>query len=128
MRYFSKTVSQLLLLSAVLAATVTYRLSAARDARSAVQPVAAAPDARAKMPELSRRSPPLPRPRVLIDINHATKTTLETLPGIGPKLSDVILEDIRNNGPFESANDLLRVQGIGKGKLTRIAPLVKFQP
>jgi competence protein ComEA len=46
---------------------------------------------------------------------------LETLPGIGPVIAARIVEDRAANGHFGSAQDLLRVSGIGEKKLAGIA-------
>ena len=56
----------------------------------------------------------------LIHINTATKEQLETLPGIGPKLAQRILDYIQENGPFETLSQLTLVSGIGPEKLNDI--------
>ena len=53
-----------------------------------------------------------------IDVNNATRKELETIPGIGPVMAQRII-DAR---PFQSANDLQRVDGIGKKKYEIIRP------
>lgn len=58
-----------------------------------------------------------------IDINFATPEQLRKLPGIGPKLSERILET-RQRQPFTSVDDLRRVPGIGPKTLERLRPLV----
>ena len=64
-----------------------------------------------------RRSPTASDDDGLIDINHATATDLEMLPGVGPVLARRIFEYREGNGPFETAEDLLDVPGIGEAKL-----------
>lgn len=59
----------------------------------------------------------------LIDINTASATDLEDLPGIGPKLAAQIIE-YRNGTPFRSIDDLENVSGIGPKKLEAIRPFV----
>lgn len=56
----------------------------------------------------------------LININTATKEELETLPGIGPSLAQLILDYIQENGPFETLNQLTQINGIGPVKLNGI--------
>ncbi len=65
--------------------------------------------------------------RALIDINTASSDALITLPGIGPKLAELILKDREANGPFQDANALLRIKGIGEKKLEKISPLLRFE-
>lgn len=45
----------------------------------------------------------------------------ELLPGIGPVLASRIVEDRHNNGAFGALRGVLRVRGIGPGKLKAIA-------
>lgn len=55
-----------------------------------------------------------------INLNTASASDLETLPGIGPSLAEKIIEFRQLNGPFESLDDLLAVSGIGPSKLEDI--------
>ncbi|MDR1651745.1 MAG: helix-hairpin-helix domain-containing protein, partial [Synergistaceae bacterium] len=59
-----------------------------------------------------------------IDINRADASQLNTLPGIGPKLSAAIVGYREANGPFESVDDLRNVRGIGEKRLEAIRELV----
>jgi competence protein ComEA len=47
-----------------------------------------------------------------LDVNTASQTELENVPGIGPSIAERIIEA----RPFKSADDLQRVKGIGAGK------------
>jgi competence ComEA-like helix-hairpin-helix protein len=58
-----------------------------------------------------------------VDLNRAQKNELMTLPGIGPTLADRIVAYRVNVARFRSVSDLLKVQGIGRKKLERLAPL-----
>ena len=49
---------------------------------------------------------------------------LETLPGIGPTLAGAIVEHREREGAFAAVDDLLEVDGIGPGRLERLASLV----
>ncbi|MBQ2785899.1 MAG: helix-hairpin-helix domain-containing protein [Oscillospiraceae bacterium] len=59
-------------------------------------------------------------PAQTIDINTATFSQLQTLPGIGPTLAQRIIDYRQQNGPFSSIGDLINVSGIGEGKLEAI--------
>ena len=54
---------------------------------------------------------------IQININTASEEELMTLPGIGPVLAAEIVKDREENGRYETAEDLLRVDGIGESKL-----------
>ncbi len=60
----------------------------------------------------------------LVDLNHATLSDLEALPGIGPKLAQRVIEHRDENGPFRSVDDLRHVKGIGRKKFDRLRPHV----
>lgn len=59
-----------------------------------------------------------------VHINSASISELQQLPGIGPALAQRIVET-RNSGRFTSAEDLLRVPGIGKAKLAKLRDYVE---
>ena len=58
-----------------------------------------------------------------IDVNTADETELLKLPGIGPTISRRIVET-RGLARFEIAEDLRRVNGIGKKTMDKIRPYV----
>ncbi len=55
-----------------------------------------------------------------IDINTASAPLLQTLPGIGPRLAQRIVESRSSEGPFPSIEDLQRVPGIGPRTVARL--------
>lgn len=59
-----------------------------------------------------------------INLNTASATQLEELPGIGPALSQTIIAWREDNGRFTSAEDLLEVSGIGQAKYAKLKDLV----
>lgn len=59
-----------------------------------------------------------------VRINSAGVSELQQLPGIGPALAQRIV-DTRSRGRFASADDLLRVPGIGKAKLAKLRDYVE---
>jgi competence protein ComEA len=58
-----------------------------------------------------------------IDVNRATQTELQKLPGIGPKLSLRIMDE-RARASFKSVEDLRRVPGIGPKTVEKLRPHV----
>lgn len=52
-----------------------------------------------------------------IDLNTASASELERLPGVGPVLAGRIASFRADHGPFEEIEDLLDVPGIGEAKL-----------
>ena len=55
-----------------------------------------------------------------VSLNRASKNILSTLPGIGPVLAERIVQWRKENGPFRSFDELLRIKGIGPGKLANL--------
>lgn len=55
-----------------------------------------------------------------ININTATQTELETLPGIGPSTAEKIINYRKENGKFGSIEDIKKVSGIGESKYSKI--------
>jgi competence protein ComEA len=64
----------------------------------------------------------------LLDLNTASATDLEGLPGIGASLAERIVEFRTSNGPLKSVEDLRNVKGIGPALFTKIAPLITVGP
>jgi competence ComEA-like helix-hairpin-helix protein len=59
-----------------------------------------------------------------VDINNAPRETIETLPGVGPKLAQEIIA----GRPYKSIADLDKVKGIGPKKLEQLRPRVFITP
>ena len=49
-----------------------------------------------------------------VNLNTATVAQLGSLPGIGPKTADLIVQYRQKNGPFKKVEELMNVQGIGE--------------
>lgn len=60
----------------------------------------------------------------LVNINKATQTELETLPGIGPSTALKIISYRNENGVFLSIEDIKNVSGIGDSKFESIRDLI----
>jgi len=61
-----------------------------------------------------------------IPINKAGVDELVALPGIGPVLAERIVSFRHENGNFKEASDLIKVKGIGEGKLRKIKEHICF--
>jgi competence protein ComEA len=59
-----------------------------------------------------------------IDLNRASATELETLPGIGPAKAAAIVDHRERHGPFRVPGDLREVPGIGERTFQQLAELV----
>jgi comEA protein len=59
-----------------------------------------------------------------VNINNASLTELQTLPGIGPSIAKRILEYRTKNPPFQRIEDLLIIKGINRKLLEKIRPFV----
>ena len=59
-----------------------------------------------------------------VNINTATQTELETLPGIGPSTSLKIVNYREENGKFKTIEDIKEVSGIGDAKYENIKDLI----
>ena len=61
----------------------------------------------------------------LISISSASALELQSLPGIGPVLSENIITHRTENGEFSSIDELINVNGIGAGIMENIRELIK---
>lgn len=63
-----------------------------------------------------------------LNLNTASASDLDSLPGIGQSFADRIIEYRTTNGPFTAVEDLQKVKGIGAALFAKIAPLVSVGP
>ena len=59
-----------------------------------------------------------------VNLNTATQAQLETLPGVGAKAAQRILEYRQKNGSFKKVEDLMNVKGIGEKAFLKLKPLL----
>ncbi len=62
-----------------------------------------------------------------VPLNRCQQSDLELLPGIGPHLAALIINERQKNGGISGPEALRHVHGIGPARLQRILPLVSFQ-
>ena len=83
--------------------------------------------AQAKEPQAGDRSPAGAQAVAqdgVVNINTATEEELVRLPGIGPSKAQAILALRKKMGKFERIESLLRVRGIGRKTLRKLAPML----
>jgi competence protein ComEA len=97
----------LLIIAAVVALAAA---GAAADQKTA------APAAKSSAAKATASSP--------VNLNTATQAQLETLPGIGAKVAERILEHRQKNGNFKKVEDLMNVKGIGEKAFLKLKPLL----
>ena len=64
----------------------------------------------------------------VINLNTATLDQLETLPGIGRKTAERILEHRTKVGSFKRIEELMNVKGIGEKSFLKLKPLIVATP
>jgi competence protein ComEA len=63
----------------------------------------------------------------LTNVNTASATEIEKLPGVGKKSAAAIVAYRTEKGKFKTPKDLLKVKGVGEKTLEKIKPLVTFE-
>ena len=66
--------------------------------------------------------------KATLNLNTATLDQLETLPGIGRKVAERILEHRTKSGGFKKIEELMNVKGIGEKSFLKIKPLITVAP
>ncbi|MFS8103560.1 ComEA family DNA-binding protein [Lentzea alba] len=59
-----------------------------------------------------------------LNLNTATATELDALPGVGPVTAQRIVDHRTRKGPFASVDQLREVEGIGDSKLAKLSDMV----
>ena len=62
--------------------------------------------------------------KTALNLNTANIDQLETLPGIGRKTAERIIEYRTKSGGFKRVEDLMNVKGIGEKSFLKLKPLV----
>ena len=65
---------------------------------------------------------------ILINLNTATMAELESLPGIGAKTAERIIEHRQKNGSFKKIEELMNVRGVGEKSFLKLKPLITVAP
>ncbi len=75
-----------------------------------------------------RAQEPAAAQKATVNLNTATVDQLMTLPGIGQKTAERILEYRTKSGGFKKIEELMNVKGIGEKSFLKIKPLVSAPP
>lgn len=62
-----------------------------------------------------------------VDLNTADQIALESLPGVGPRTAQLILEYRTETGGFKKVEELMNVKGIGEKTFLRLRELVRVE-
>ncbi len=60
----------------------------------------------------------------IVNINTASASDLEALPGIGAKTAARIVEYRQKNGPFKKVEELMNVRGVGEKNFLKLKPQI----
>jgi competence protein ComEA len=71
---------------------------------------------------------PAPKPTATaaapVNLNTATAEQLATIPGVGPKMAERIIDYRQKNGGFKKVEDLMNVSGVGEKSFLKMKPLI----
>lgn len=73
-------------------------------------------------------SKPEAKSAVAVNLNTATASELEALPGIGASTAARIIEYRQKNGPFKKIEELMNVQGVGEKSFLKLRALITVAP
>ena len=59
-----------------------------------------------------------------VNLNTATAEQLATIPGVGAKTAERIIEYRQKNGGFKKVEDLMNVSGVGEKSFLKMKPLI----
>ena len=72
----------------------------------------------------SRSKPPAASASAPVNLNTASVSEIATLPGVGPKAAERIVEYRQKNGGFKKIEELMNVKGIGEKSFLKLKPLI----
>jgi competence protein ComEA len=69
-----------------------------------------------------------PASTAIVNLNTASASDLEGLPGIGAKTAARIVEYRQKNGPFKKIEELMNVHGVGEKNFLKLKPQISVSP
>jgi competence protein ComEA len=88
---------------------------------AAAHPLAQSAPAKAN-PQPAKANVQAASPGPVVNLNTATATDLQELPGIGAKVAARIVEYREKKGPFKKIEELMNVQGVGEKSFLKLRP------
>jgi competence protein ComEA len=82
----------------------------------------AAPSSAAPRQRPGGQSAAKPSLTTTVNINTASASELEALPGIGAKTATRIVDYRQKNGPFKKVEELMNVRGVGEKNFLKLKP------
>jgi len=76
----------------------------------------------------SSRAAAKPASAAIVNLNTASASDLESLPGIGAKTAARIVEYRQKNGPFKKIEELMNVRGVGEKNFLKLKPQISVTP
>ena len=64
----------------------------------------------------------------VINLNTATAAQIATLPGIGPKTADLIVQYRQKNGPYKKVEEVMNVRGVGEKSFLKLKSRLTVTP
>ena len=64
----------------------------------------------------------------VVNLNTASASDLEALPGVGPKTAVLIVEYRQKSGNFKKIEELMNVKGIGEKSFLKLKNLITVTP
>jgi competence protein ComEA len=80
------------------------------------------------VPALTQQPPAAAARAAALDLNTASVTDLESLPGVGRQTAERIVEYRQKNGAFKKVEELMNVKGIGEKSFLKLKPLITVGP
>jgi competence protein ComEA len=72
----------------------------------------------------AKPKPPTTAVTMPVNLNTATVTELQALPGIGAATAKLIVEHRQKNGNFKKVEELMNIKGIGEKSFLKLKPMV----
>jgi competence protein ComEA len=90
--------------------------------------VPSAAPAQTTPPKGAARSAAKPASTAIVNLNTASASDLENLPGIGAKTAARIVEYRQKNGPFKKVEELMNVRGVGEKNFVKLKAQISVAP